>query len=78
MEYTSITVSKKSIEEWECFKNHSQESFESMINRILKHYAEENEALLTEEDVSEIELSVKEIKEGKFKTLEQMKTKYGM
>ena len=78
MEQTSIAVSKKSKKEWELFKNHKQESFEAMINRILKSHAQEDVKLLTKEDISEIEQSVKDIKKGKFKTLEQMKTKYDL
>ena len=78
MEQTSIAVSKKSKEEWESFKNYKQESFEAMINRILKSQAEEDAELLTKEDILEIEQSIKDIKKGKFKTLEQMKTKYGL
>ena len=78
MEQTSIAVSKKSKEEWERFKNYKQESFESMINRILKSQAEEDAELLTKEDILEMERSIKDIKKGKFKTLEQMKAKYGL
>lgn len=78
MEQTSIAVSKKSKEEWERFKNYKQESFESMINRILKSQEEEDAELLTKEDILEIEQSIKDIKKGKFKTLKQMKTKYGL
>jgi len=78
MDQTSIAVSKKSKEEWERFKNHKQESFETMINRILKSQAEEDAELLTKEDILEIEQSIKDIKKGKFKTLEQMKAKYGL
>ena len=75
MEQTSIVVSKKSKEEWEKFKNYKQESFESMINRILKSQSDEDEELLTKEDILEIEQSIKDIKKGKFSTMEQMKTK---
>jgi len=78
MDQTSIAVSKKSKEEWESFKNYKQESFEAMINRILKSQAEEDSELLTADDISEIEQSIKDIKKGKFKTLEQMKTKYNL
>jgi hypothetical protein len=78
MDQTSIAVSKKSKEEWESFKNYKQESFESMINRILKSQVEEDAELLTPEDILEIEQSIRDIKKGKFKTLKQMKTKYGL
>ncbi|MEX0861689.1 hypothetical protein [Nitrosopumilus sp.] len=77
-EQTSIAVSKESKEKWEKFKNHKHESFEAMINRILKSQFEEDAELLTDVDILEIEQSIKDIKKGKFKTLEQMKTKYSL
>lgn len=76
MEQTSIAVSKKSKKEWERFKNYKQESFEAMINRILKSQAEEDHELLTRKDILDIKKSISEMKQGKFKTLKQMKTKY--
>ena len=76
MEQTSIAVSKKSKKEWERFKNYKQESFEVMINRILKSQAEEDLELLTRQDILDINKSISEMKQGKFKTLKQMKTKY--
>lgn len=76
MEQTSIAVSKKSKKEWERFKNYKQESFEVMINRILKSQAEEDHELLTRKDILDIKKSISEMKQGKFKTLKQMKTKY--
>ena len=78
MEQTSIAVSKESKAKWEEFKNHKQESFEAMINRVLKSQAEEDAELLTDADILEIEQSIKDIKKGKFKTLKQMKAKYGL
>ena len=76
MEQTSIAVSKKSKKEWERFKNYKQESFEVMINRILKSQAEEDFELLTRKNILDIKKSISKIKQGKFKTLKQMKTKY--
>ncbi|WOV93645.1 MAG: hypothetical protein R1F52_03170 [Candidatus Nitrosoabyssus spongiisocia] len=76
MKQTSIAVSKKSKKEWERIKNYKQESFEAMINRILKSQAEEDHELLTRKDILDIKKSISKIKQGKFKTLKQMKTKY--
>ena len=76
MKQTSIAVSKKSKKEWERFKNYKQESFEVMINRILKSQAEEDHELLTKQDILDIKKSISEMEQGKFKTLTQMKTKY--
>ena len=78
MEQTSIAVSKASKERWEEFKNHKHESFEAMINRVLQSQAEEDSELLTDADILEIEESIRDIKKGKFKTLEQMKAKYDL
>ena len=75
---TSIQVSKNSKEIWNALKNYPSESFEVMINRILKSQADEDAELLTDKDILEIEQSIKNIKKGKFKTLEQMKAKYGL
>ncbi len=78
MELTSIAVSKKSKKQWESFKNHPSESMESMINRILKAKAQEDEELLTDEDIKEIKESIIDIEKGHFKTQSQMKEKYGL
>ena len=78
MENTSIAVSKASKKKWEQFKNHNRESFEDMFNRILKSQSEEDQMLLTQEDILDIKRSILEIEEGKFKTLEQMKSKYNL
>ena len=78
MESTSIAVSKKSKEEWEQFKNHPGESMETMINRILKNQKQEDEELLTQEDIAEIKASILEIEKGNYKTQSQMKEKYGL
>jgi hypothetical protein len=78
MEQTSIAVSKKSKDQWIKFKNHPNESFEDMINRILKSAIEEDADLLTDKDVLEIEKSMREIKKGKFITHKQLKKKYGL
>ena len=49
-----------------------------MFNRILKSQSEEDQMLLTQEDIRDIKKSILEIEEGKFKTLEQMKSKYNL
>ena len=78
MEQTSIAVSKKSKVQWSKFKNHPNESFEDMINRILKSLVEEDTDLLTEKDFLEIEKSMQEIKKGKYITHKELKKKYGL
>jgi len=77
MEQTSIAVSKKSKDQWLKFKNHPNESFEDMFNRILKSLEEDTD-LLTDKDLLAIEKSMQEIKKGKFITHKQLKKKYGL
>ena len=77
MDQTSIAVSKKSKDRWSKFKNHPNESFEDMINRILKSFLEDAD-LLTDKDLLEIEKSLQEIKKGKFITHKELKKKYGL
>lgn len=78
MEQTSIAVSKKSKDQWSKFKNHPNESFEDMINRILKSLVDEDTDLLTDKDFLEIEKSMREIKKGKYITHKELKKKYGL
>ena len=78
MKQTSIAVSKKSKKEWMKFKNHKQESFEAMINRISKSQAEEDLELFNKQDILDIKKSISEMKHGEFKTLKQMKIKYNL
>ena len=78
MEQSSIAVSKKTKKAWKQFKNHPQESYETMINRILKVKSEEDADLLSAEDILEIKASVLEIEQGNFMTQAQMEEKYGL
>jgi len=75
---TSIQVSKTSKDEWATLKNHPNESYEDMFNRIIKNVYEDDSDLLTDKDILEIEQSVHDIKAGKFVTHEQLKKKYGL
>lgn len=75
---TSIQVSKNSKEQWSTLKNHPQESFESMINRVINTLNEDNSDLLSEKDILEIEQSVQDIKAGKFVTNKDLMKKYGL
>ena len=73
MDTTSIQVSKKSKKQWDSFKNHPQESYEDMINRILKTVQEDDSDLLTAKDLKDIEKSIREIKSGKYTTNKKLR-----
>jgi len=67
MEQSTIAVSNKSKKEWEQLKNHPQESFESMINRILKYHFDEDERL-NAKDLKDIKLAMDDFAKGRFTT----------
>ncbi len=67
---SSIGVSHESKENWKKYKNHLGESFEHMINRILKQSDEDD--YLTEEDLKGIEISLNQIKNGQYATLDEL------
>lgn len=67
MDQSTIAVSNKSKKEWEQFKNHPQESFESMINRILKDHFDEDERL-NAKDLTDIKLAMNDFVKGRFTT----------
>jgi len=73
MDMTSIQVSKKSKKKWDSFKNHPLESYENMINRILKASQEDDSNFLTAKDLRDIEKSIKEIKSGKYTTNKRLR-----
>ncbi len=78
MDMTSIQVSKNSKKQWNTLKNHPQESFESMINRMINTLSEDDSDLLSKKDILEIEQSVHDIKTGKFVTNKELMKKYGL
>lgn len=74
---TSIQVSKTSKDKWIKFKNHPNESYENMFNRILNQF-EEDDDLLTPQDLIDIEKSLIQIKNGEYVTHEEMMKKYNL
>ncbi len=75
---TTIQVSKKSKKQWATLKNHPNESFEDMFNRLINTLYEDDADLLTEKDILDIEKSIQDIKKGKFMTNAQLKKKYDL
>ncbi len=73
---SSVSLSKKTKEALVELKNFPNESFEEVIKRMISAYTDEQDDLLTDDDVAQIEKSLEQIKEGKYKTLEQLRQKY--
>ncbi len=68
---TSIKVTKESKEKWTTYKNHPKESMESMINRILK-LAYDDEEPLNGKDLKDIQDSLNDFKNNKFKSNKEL------
>ena len=75
---TSIQVSQDTKQMLAGIKNYPTESFEQLMIRMYISIKENDNDLLTKEDILEIEQSLKEVKKGNYKTQAQMKEKYGL
>ena len=73
---TSIGLSDKTKTRLKKFKNHPTESFDSEINRILNLEEENDDNLLSKQDLKDIEKSLEQIKNGEFTTHAEIKKKY--
>lgn len=69
---TTIQISKELLSQLKMMKRHSKESYEEIIWDLVEDRME-----LSEETKKNIEQARKEFKEGKFKTLEQIKKERG-
>ena len=69
---TSIQVSKELLEKLKLMKIHNKESYEDLIWDLIEDRLE-----FSEETKKNIEESRKQIAEGKYKTLEQVKKELG-
>jgi len=70
---TSIQVSKELLTKLQMMKMHVKESYENIIWDLIEDRME-----FSDETKKNIKQSEKEYKEGKFKTLEQVKKELGM
>ena len=68
---STMSVSKESKVKWSTYKNHPKESMEALINRTFR-LAYVNEEPLDARDISDIEKSLVDFKNGNFKTNAQL------
>ena len=76
METTTIQLRRNLWEELKKLKMHPKESFESVIERLLQNYIDDEP--LTKEEIKDIEKSLKDIKSGKVYSLIQIKKELGI
>jgi len=76
MGMSSIQVSESSKKMWESLKDSPEESYESAINRIIGIVYDAEP--LTEQDLSDMDGSVRDFKDGKYVTNEQLRKDLGL
>ncbi len=69
---TTIQINEETKSMLDNIKDYPRETYEEVIKKLLEIVAEENMEL-SEETKKEIEVARAEIKQGKYKTLEQVK-----
>ncbi len=73
---STIKLSKKLKSELRKQKNHPQETYQTVIARLLKNIKQDD--MLSEEKIKEIEEGIADIKAGRVCTKEQLKKKLGL
>jgi len=75
---SSVQLSTQTKSILSVLKNFDTETFEQVIKRLIINFTDENDELLSKEDITQIEKSLKQIKEGKYVTSAQLKKKLGI
>lgn len=76
MEQSTIKISKKIKKELKKQMNHSRETYESIIVRLLKFSQQDD--ILTKEVIKNIEQGISDIKAGRIYTTEQLNKELDM
>ena len=74
--YTSARLEMKTKDELESLKNYKNESLDSVVKRLIVSAKED--LLLSENELNQIETGIKNIREGKVKTLEEASKEWGI
>ena len=75
MKTTTIQIKNQTMERLKFFKEYSKESYDEIINHILNKI-EEGE--LTDEAIDDIKMALKEVKEGKGESIEDVAEEFGV
>ncbi|MEX0861680.1 hypothetical protein [Nitrosopumilus sp.] len=78
VETTTIQISKEIKRKLETLKNHKQETYDALLTRFLQIVTDDDSGLLTDDDLLEIEQSMKDLKEGKYITNKQLRKELGL
>lgn len=72
---TTIQIKDETLERLRFFKEYSKESYDELINKILD---EIEEGELTENTINDIKVALKEVKDGKGETIEEVAKEFGV
>ena len=75
MKTTTIQVKDETLERLKFFKRYSKESYDEIINKVLD---EREEGELTEDAIKDVQKALKEVKEGKGDTIENVAKEFGV
>jgi len=74
--YTSARLEMKTKDGLESLKNYKDESLDSVVKRLIQNTKED--LLLSENELDQIQKGIKNIREGKVKTLEEASKEWGI
>ena len=72
---TTIQLKNQTLERLKYFKGYSKESYDEIINKMLD---EVEEGKLTDEAIKDIEIALKEVREGKGEPIEKVAKEFGV
>ena len=72
---TTIQIKDETLERLKYFKEFSKESYDEVINKMLD---EKEEGELTDETIEDIKIALKDVKEGKGESIEDVAKEFGI
>ena len=72
---TTIQIKDGTLDRLKFFKDYSKESYDELINKLLD---DREEGELTDDAVNDIKFALKEVKEGKGETIENVAKEFGV
>jgi predicted transcriptional regulator len=73
--YTTVRVEQKTKEKLNEIKNYDREPLDSVIERLIENISNDE---ITDDEIAQIGAGLKDIKEGKYKTIEEAEKEWGI
>ncbi len=75
MEKTTIQINFETLERLKSLKNFERQSYDELLNNLIDHCKEE---IIIEEEITEIQKGLEDIKRGRLKPIEQVAKEMGI